>query len=261
MLFLLIPIYNEEENIIQLISEIRKKLFGQNYKIIAVNDGSQDGSLKLLNELKGDDLIIEGYCISMNVGAVFSTGLGRILLESKDDEDIVIIMEGDGTSSIDLVEQFTHEIKNNHKDIVIASRYKKGGGYTNFPSSCLLFSYCANYFMHFYFPIVAVRDYTIFYRAYRVGILKKAIKCFGKHGLIQFHGFVANAELLVKLSLITDRISEIPFLYDYAMKLGKSKIRVLRTINEYFVLVAYLKRTIKKYRLWQKSQKNEGISA
>jgi len=100
--------------------------------------------------------------------------------------------------------------------------------------------------MKFYFPIQNVIDYTIFFRAYRIGLVKKATEHFGRFGLIQSKGFVANAELLIKLSIFTKKIKEVPFTYNYGKKIGQSKINVFRTINEYFVLINYLKRIFNK---------------
>ncbi len=81
--------------------------------------------------------------------------------------------------------------------------------------------------------------------------MRAALPYFGDSGLIQTHGFVANAELLIKLSLLLPVVAEIPFVYDYGVKRGASKINVLRTINEYFVLVAYLRRLTRKFKDYQ----------
>ena len=247
MIYFILPVYNEEDNIRKTIEDLRFLMKGKGYKIIAVNDGSNDNSIKILKELEGEDLVIEGSIVNMNVGAVFSLGIDRVLYEAKDD-DIMVIMESDQTSEIGLVDDLVGPVKKGESDIVIASRYLKSGGYVNFPFLRLIFSYCANYLMKFYFPLKNVIDYTIFFRAYKIGIVKKATEHFGRFGLIQSKGFVANAELLIKLSVFTDRINEVPFTYNYAKKIGQSKINVFRTINEYFVLINYLKRIFKKLK-------------
>lgn len=259
MVYFLLPVYNEEANILPLLAEIRRFMQGKPYTIVAVNDGSLDTSLELLTRVSGRDLLIETYPLNMNVGAVFSTGLDCILRESGSNDDIAVIMEADQTSSIETIPALLRQIEQSGRDIVIASRYQKGGGYKNFPFTRSIFSFSANKIMRFFFPIAGVRDYTIFFRAYRVGILRKAAAYFGKFGLIQSKGFVANAELLVKLSLLTKRISEEPFIYNYAKKKGQSKISVVRTINEYFVLVMYLKRIFKKNRRLQSLQQAEKV--
>ena len=247
MVYFILPIYNERGNVHSLISGIRKKMQGREHVIIAVNDGSTDGTLGQLQALNGQNLVIISSLINMNVGAVFSAGIARVL-ETANDDDAVIIMESDQTSDFGLIDGLLDQIQNNGMDIVIASRFIPGGGYVGFPWSRRVLSFGANYLMRFYFPIIKVIDYSIFFRAYRKGILKRAVEVFGPFGLIQSRGFSANAELLIKLSLLTDRIKEIPFVYNYARKRGQSKIRIFNTINEYFTLISYLKIIMRKYR-------------
>lgn len=255
MIYFILPIYNEEKIIRKLIVDIQNLMRGQEYKIIAVNDGSTDRSLSILEEFKNQNFLIESYAINMNIGAVFSSGIDRVLSESRSPEDIAVIMESDQTSSTSLVKTLISAVQTGPQDVVIASRYQKGGSYRHFPLLRRIFSHCANRLMGFYFPISGVSDYTIFFRAYRVGILKEAGRYFGRFGLIQSKGFVANAELLVKISLLTNRIAEIPFIYDYGKKIGKSKITILRTINEYFVVISYLKRIVKKLKKYREDFK------
>ena len=52
----IVPIYNELENLTPLIVEIEEALAptGKSYEIIAVDDGSDDGSAELLKKLAGD---------------------------------------------------------------------------------------------------------------------------------------------------------------------------------------------------------------
>ena len=249
-LYFLLPIYNEEANIASVISGLRAGQFGDEIKIVAVNDGSADRTSEILNALSGSDLIVLGTHVNMNVGAVFSSGIKYIVSKAQDG-DLLVILESDQTSAIDLVPVMLDEIRFKGKDIVVASRYVTGGGYRNFPVTRLIFSHLANRLMQYVFPIPNVLDYTIFFRAYRISSLRAALPYFGDSGLIQTHGFVANAELLIKLSLLSPLVAEIPFVYDYGVKRGASKINVLRTINEYFVLVAYLRRLTRKFKDYQ----------
>lgn len=248
MIIFVLPVYNEKDNLNPLISNIRQMMSGRPYRIIAVNDGSTDGSFEFLKSLAGPDLLIAGSVINMNVGAVFSTGIYEALKIASDD-DAVVIMESDQTSEQSLVLPMAEDIRKGQADIVIASRYMPGGRYENFPWSRRVFSHAANRLMRALFPVQGVQDYTIFFRAYRAGLLRQASVYFGPFGLIQSKGFVANAELLIKLALFTSRIHEVPFVYNYGMKKGASKINVIRTINEYVVLVNYLKRIFKKHAL------------
>lgn len=248
MIFFVLPIYNEEDNIEPLLTGIKQIVAGEEYRIIAVNDGSRDGSLQVLQHLADDHLIIESYRVNMNIGAVFSTGINRALAESRSDDDVLVIMESDRTSKIELVKSLIASIRNNGNDVAIASRYQQGGKYVNFPMGRRILSFGASMLMQRWFPIPGVQDYTIFFRAYRIGILKTAVSYFGKYGLIQSKGFVANAELLIKLSLLTQKIVEVPFIYDYGKKIGASKITIFRTMSEYFSTTRYLQRLFVKYK-------------
>lgn len=245
MVYFTFPIYNEEHNIQAVIPAVRKLMSEKQYKIVAVNDGSSDGSGRVIKELMSRDIIVEETRINMNIGAVFSLAIDRVLRESESDDDIMIIMESDQTSEVDLIKEIIKEIEERGNDIVIASRYQKGGGYRNFPIKRIIASRCANYFLKKVFPIKPeVIDYTIFMRGYRVRVLRDSIECFGLPGLIQSHGFIANSELLIKTALFTKKIKEVPFIYDYGRKIGKSKMNVIRTINEYFTFTQYMKNLI-----------------
>jgi dolichol-phosphate mannosyltransferase len=242
MIFVVLPVYNEEQNVRNVIMELRASLKSEPYQIIAVNDGSSDKSLEILREIQADDMAIESSTINMNVGQVFSSGIGRALELSNDPNDVVIIMESDRTSSVSVAVQLVEAIQSRGDDVVIASRYRREGGFVNFPFWRVVLSRTASSLMRYCFPVSRdVCDYTIFFRAYRIGILRRAVEVFGRYGVIQSKGFPANAELLIKLALLTSRISEIPFVYDYGRKKGRSKIRILRTIGEYFVVLSYLK--------------------
>lgn len=257
-IYFVFPVYNEQANISSLIEGIRTYMQGRFYKIIAVNDGSIDSSLKILKEFAQDDLEVVSSAINMNVGAVFNAGIARVL-EIASDDDILIIMESDRTSDIRVVDEMVRHIDQEGQDIVIASRYQKGGAYKKFPLFRRIFSFGASSLMCYFFPIKDIHDYTIFFRAYRIGIVRRAVNYFGKFGLIQSKGFVANAELLIKLSFFTQKIVEVPFIYDYGQKKGKSKIRLFSTINEYFVLVNYMRRISKKIQQFKERHKIEGV--
>lgn len=240
MIYIVLPIYNEEKNIAAIIHEIRKIMKYQSYRVVAVNDGSTDTTLKILKKLEGKNLHVLSHTLNMNIGSAFMTGIAFVLGKAKA-KDVMVIMESDSTSSIELLPRMINQVLFGEYDIVIASRYIKGGGYKHFPIIRYFISQIANWVMRIYFPINRIRDYTIFYRAYRVGVLQKAIEIFGVPGLIQSIGFVANAELLVKLSWVTSKIAEVPFLYDYGKKRGSSKIGMMRTMNEYLVVISYLR--------------------
>ncbi|HEY3280590.1 MAG TPA: glycosyltransferase family 2 protein [Gemmatimonadales bacterium] len=87
-LSLVIPVYNERENLTPLVAEIGAALRGRRYEVVAVDDGSTDGSLELLKDLKmaGDHPELHLVALERHAGqtAAFAAGFraarGRIVV-------------------------------------------------------------------------------------------------------------------------------------------------------------------------------------
>src|SRR2546429_8290417 len=81
-LSLVIPVYNERDNLPVLVEEIGRALAGraggEPYEIVAVDDGSTDGSLDVLKALKREHPEIPIVAFAANAGqtAAFAAGFG-----------------------------------------------------------------------------------------------------------------------------------------------------------------------------------------
>ena len=245
MLFILLPVYNEEDNLPTLIQDLLSEFTSTELRIIAVNDGSTDKSLEILRSQLRDTDIIYSYAINMNIGVVFSEGINQFLACSTEGDHLIII-ESDQTSDIQLVRRLYDTIRYQKVDVVLASRYCKGGAYQRAPFFREMLSYGANNLMKLLFPIHNISEYSLFCRAYSWKIIQKLRNQFGVHGIIQSESFFSNAELLIKISLLTNQLLEIPAVYDYGKKRGASKIRYLLTFLEYFTMVRRLRKTARK---------------
>src|SRR5947209_18822138 len=79
-LSLVIPVYNERDNLPVLVEEIGRALTGRRggepYEIVAVDDGSTDGSLDVLQVLKGEHPAIHIVAFAAPPGqtAAFAAG-------------------------------------------------------------------------------------------------------------------------------------------------------------------------------------------
>ena len=75
-----IPVYNEEKNIPILVQELEEtlNLLGKDYEIIFVDDGSDDATFELLNELFGEWENCRFVAHEQNQGlmAAIQTGIG-----------------------------------------------------------------------------------------------------------------------------------------------------------------------------------------
>ena len=85
-LSLVIPVYNERDSLPLLVEEIERALNGRRYEIVAVDDGSTDGSLDVLKALKRDHPQLHIVAFAANAGqtAAFAAGFaaarGRVVV-------------------------------------------------------------------------------------------------------------------------------------------------------------------------------------
>jgi dolichol-phosphate mannosyltransferase len=238
MLFILLPAYNEEEGIEKLLERFIRitRTFAPDYKILIVNDGSRDHTAQVVECFK-NQLNIEIISFPQNRGVteVFRAGFKRVCEEGKDD-DICVTMDSDNTQNpfvlLDIVEKIRAGF-----DIVIASRYAEGGKVVGAPFVRNILSNSVAWIMGQVAHIPGVRDYSTFYRGIRVGLIKKGFAKY-KEELISGHGFSGMAGLLVKLSTLTEKITEVPFTLRYDLKEGGSGMRIFKTIFGYLVLIS-----------------------
>jgi glycosyltransferase involved in cell wall biosynthesis len=83
---LVIPVYDERDNLAPLVDEIAAALAGRGYEIVAVDDGSTDGSLEVLKHLKRThpELHIVSFAANAGQTAAFAAGFqaarGRVIV-------------------------------------------------------------------------------------------------------------------------------------------------------------------------------------
>lgn len=240
--FVVVPAYNEAENLPRMLTEVGQTLAAYEvaFQFLVVNDGSQDATAEVVEGLaKTWPIRLLHHPKNRGVGAVFLTGLTEACAQAQPN-DAIIILEADGTNDPRVIPQMLERIRAGD-DVVIGSRYRAGGGYHKFPLRRLILSRGANWLMKLFFPIANVRDYTIFCRAYRAGLLQHAFERYGDR-LIERQTFACNAEILVKLHALGLRASEAPMHYRYDLKRGRSKLAIQRTIKEYLALMVAIRR-------------------
>lgn len=237
MIYVLVLAYNEQDNIGPLLTEIDHILKRQQekFEIVVMDDGSLDQTSNIVKRLKKDlPVTLLEHSRNRGVAQAFYTGLSFICAQAKP-EDCVITMEGDRTNSPDCLLPMIGLIKRGY-DIVSASRYQPGGGYERFPLLRRILSRLANLLAKMVFRIPSIRDYTIFYKAYKANLLQAAFQYFQKE-MIELQGFAANTEILLKVATRSPvKCAEVPLRYDYGLKKGTSKMRIFANIKEYFRL-------------------------
>ena len=92
---LVIPVYNERENLAPLVEEIHSALAGRRYEIVAVDDGSTDGSLQELKALKTrrPELHIVSFAANAGQTAAFAAGFQAAR------GDVIVTLDADGQNN------------------------------------------------------------------------------------------------------------------------------------------------------------------
>ena len=118
----IIPCFNEEKTIINVVERVLKSLVDMNKQIIIVDDCSTDNTFKKLEEISTlyKSIIIESHSSNQGKGAAIRTGL--ILVTG----DIVIIQDADLEYNPSEFPKLLQPILNGDADVVYGSRFKSG---------------------------------------------------------------------------------------------------------------------------------------
>ena len=147
---------------------------------------------------------------------------------------IAIIMDADDTHDVSLLNPMLEKVRNG-SDIAIASRFVPGGDDSSAPLFRRILSRGAGLLFKTVLPLNGINDFTSGYRAYKISILRRASVHWGER-LIEEKGFACMVELLLKLRHWSPVISEVPLQLRYDRKLGASKLKIKKTIVQYFIL-------------------------
>jgi len=243
-----LPAYNEEASLSLLLDSyinLIQEHAELNLRIVVVNDGSTDRTLEILQSYQ-DKLPLEIVSHERNkgLGEAIRTCLKEAVKRTSSQNDIIVCMDSDNTHLPQYIPSLVERIKQG-SDIAIASRYQPGSKEIGVPFIRRVYSRGARLLFTLFLRLPGVRDYTCGYRAYRAGIIRKALDEFGDR-IIARNGFACTDDLLVCLALFTDRISEIPFVLRYDNKKGRSKLPLFVTIRETLRLLFSAHRKRKK---------------
>jgi dolichol-phosphate mannosyltransferase len=232
MIYFLIPVFNEEGNIANLHHELSRVQVRDEIFYVFSDDGSSDQSLPLIQKIfSGKNFTILGDGINRGPGAAFNTGFDWILSHSKSDNDSIVTLEADCTSDLTILK--TMLMLNEHDyDLVLASVYAQGGGFDKTSFLRKFISAMANFLYRFLFDI-KVLTLSSFYRVYKITLLRK-ISAEYNGRLIEEPGFVSMLEILAKSIWCQARVIEVPMKLQSMKRVGRSKMKVLKTTFHYF---------------------------
>jgi len=125
----IIPTYNESENIIQILKSIGEHLPKDvEVEAIVVDDNSPDGTGKVVEDYIADTRNEAGYSINI-IHRETKSGLSSAILDGiqHSNAETIVVMDSDFSHPPKIIPQLVEEIKTSGYDIAIASRYTEGG--------------------------------------------------------------------------------------------------------------------------------------
>jgi len=231
----IVPVYNEEGNIGNLILKI-KTVLNNNDELIIVNDGSSD---KTLNEIQNKKCILINLNKNMGKGYAMRKGI-----ESAQG-DYIVFMGGDGQDDPSEIKLLIDEISNGY-DYVIGSRF------LNFDKSNNRFSDKA---------VLPVNEFGNKSITFLINLLfhknisdsQSEFKCFKATKLkelnLECNRFEIETELLIKSFRKKFRIKEVP-VHRYERKHGISKLFNV-PFGRFLFGLKVLRTIIKGYLFWK----------
>mgnify|MGYP000924422701 CR=1 FL=1 len=211
----IIPTYNEKENIGRII----RKVFSleQDFDILIVEDNSPDGTADIVKALMQEfpqRLFIEERKGKLGLGTAYIHGFRWALARHY---AYIIEMDADFSHNPEDLTRLYDVAKNQGGDVVIGSRYITGVNVVNWPIGRVLMSYYASAYVRFVTRI-KVMDTTAGFVCYRAEVLRSI-----DLSKIRFTGYAFQIEMKFTAWKLGFHIVEVPIIFtDRTM--GESKM-------------------------------------
>lgn len=224
--FVMIPTYNEKENIKNLIDKILK-LKINNLNIVVVDDNSPDGTWGIVQKISRKNKNVHLLLRKKDKGRG-SAGKDGFIYCLKHGADVVVEMDADMSHDPKYIPSMIKELEN--ADLVLGSRRVSGAKEIGRSLIRKLITYLANFYIRLMLGL-NVKDCNSGFRCFRRKVLEgiKAEKLRSK-------GPSIVQEVLFKAHLKGFRIKEVPITFINRTK-GKSKLGIPQLATGYFMVL------------------------
>jgi glycosyltransferase involved in cell wall biosynthesis len=233
---IVVPLYNEEANVEELCARLTQVLreLGKRYELIFVDDGSRDGTFKLLAQMQAKDNRVHVIRLRRNFGQTGALAAGFDFAEG----DVIVAMDGDLQHSPEDIPRLLDKMAEGF-DVVSGWREKR---LDNFWLRRLP-SLIANAAMA-WLSRLPLHDFGTTFKAYRREVIKN-VELFG-----ELHRFIPALATMQGVS-----IAEVP-ITDTVRQRGSSNYGLSRTFHVLFdlltvkFLIHYRQRPLQFFGLW-----------
>ncbi|MBR4301897.1 MAG: polyprenol monophosphomannose synthase [Bacteroidales bacterium] len=235
----IIPTYNEKENIEKIIRKVFS--LAKEFNVLIVEDNSPDGTADIVKRLMEEfpnRLFIKERKGKLGLGTAYLDGF-RWALER--DYQYVFEMDADFSHNPDDLERLYEACSSGRGDVAVGSRYVDGKiSVVNWPIMRLLMSYYASAYVRFVTGM-KVYDATAGFVCYTRRVLEKM-----NFDKVQFIGYAFQIEMKFTATKLGFKIAEVPIIFTDRV-LGTSKMSMKIFKEAFFGVFSLRFRNWKKY--------------
>ncbi|MEM3551181.1 MAG: polyprenol monophosphomannose synthase [Candidatus Bathyarchaeia archaeon] len=212
---IIIPTYNEAENLPELVSEIEKKMVGHDFVLIIIDDNSEDGTWRVAEDLKRfyGNIMVKKRAEKLGIGSAVLDGIRTALADER--VDLIVTLDGDLSHCPKDIPRLVNAAF--EADVIQGSRYVKDGRINGWSLTRRLASLLANLFCRLLFGN-SPYDYTGNFKVYSrrcATLIAKYTGC---------RGFEWVVEAMVTAKRHGFKIKEVPITFN-GRKNGSTKLR------------------------------------
>ncbi|MEM6346780.1 MAG: polyprenol monophosphomannose synthase [Bacteroidota bacterium] len=201
----IIPTYNERDNIANMIHKVMEVL--PDAHMLIVEDNSPDGTAEIVKGLQSnypDRLYIEEREGKQGLGTAYLYGFKWALDRAY---KFVFEMDADFSHDPDSLKDLLHACEHEGYDLAIGSRYINGVNVVNWPMGRVLMSYYASAYVRT-ITGMSIRDTTAGFKCYRDTVLQKVLE-----RPVRFVGYAFQIEMKFRAWKYGFKIKEVPIIF------------------------------------------------
>ncbi len=221
---IIIPVYNEG-NKINILYELFNKYLNINFRLIVCYDYDQDSTLKYIKDIKiqkGKILLVKNSNHGPNEAIKHGLKIS--------DSEILLVYMADDLNNIKLINTMYNLIKLDNYELVIPSRFIKGGKFMGASKIKKIITIIGSSLMY-YIGGVPFKDSTNAFKMFKRKILNNIT-------LKSTKGFTYALELTIKSYKKKFKIIEIPSIWE-DLEGRKSKFKLYRWLPSYIYLLLF----------------------
>ena len=222
-LSVIIPVYNEESTIAEVIRRVANVVIeGVDKEIIVADDGSTDQTSSIIANTQRDESIIKVHTSLINLGKGAAVRFGLEYATG----DVIIIQDADLELNPEEYIKLLEPILNGESDVVYGSRFMKRN--PNIPTITRF----ANRFLTLLGNMMfsgGLTDMETAYKVFRSSVAKQIS--------LRSVGFEFDAEITAKILLAGNKIREVPITYNPRSKIEGKKLSWKDGVKTIYILL------------------------